>query len=741
LKPYALFFLATLAVRAAAADDPLVFSFFRNNGEDGLYLATSDDGLVWRPLNADRPLLRPEVGESKLMRDPSIARGPDGVFHMVWTTSWRGTTLGYSSSMDLRRWSPQRTIAVTLQGEVINCWAPELFFDERRGEYLVVWASTIRGRFPETAGNGNGSYNHRLYVIRTKDFQTFTKPALFYDPGFPVIDGVVFRAGGGRYAMVAKNEALKPEAKYLFLAFAGSPSGPWSKAGPPISGKEWAEGPTPVQAGGYWYIYFDKYRDHRYGVIRSRDLKTWEDLSSRLLLPKGIRHGTVFRAPRAVVAALDAPVTHPAIENSVSEISEERIAATLKKLASFGTRNTNRPGATEAARWIHDEIASYSPRLQVRLDTWHVKKKSRLMQDTDVTNVVAVLPGKSQANRHIIVSGHYDSLSVVRQKGGSDETEQTDDVATAMAPHAPGVSDDASGVAAVMELARTLSRHEFEKTLVFVAFAGEEQGLIGSTLYANRAKQAGETIEAMFNNDIIGNDRAGNGFSAPNTVRLFSGDPMDSPSRSLARYVHAAAARYVPSMKVDLVFREDRFARGGDHLPFHSEGYAAVRFTTAAEALERQHTPDDTFEAASPAYTARVAKVNAAAMASLGLAPAPPDVTRTVASPNAARPADPGPNLARGTSRYDAVLKWHAEKTEANRTGFAVVIRSTRAPMWEREVYAGDTREFTIKDLSIDDAVLGVKAVGPNGLESLVSAYVMTPFRLLHWDAEEAGTR
>lgn len=296
------------ALPALAADDVLVFSFFRNNGEDGLYLAASEDGLKWEALNGDRPLLKPEVGESKLMRDPSIARGPDGAFHMVWTTAWQGKTIGYASSKDLIHWSEQQAIEV-MPGEegLANCWAPELFYDEEREEFLIVWASTIRGRFPETLGAGSGQNNHRLYAFRTRDFKTFSPPRLFYEPGFMVIDAAIFRPGR-RYAMVAKNETLTPPAKYLFLAWADSPDGPWGPPGPRISGKEWAEGPSPVRIGDYWYIYFDMYRAKRYGAIRSKDLEHWEDVTGQLEFPAGTKHGTAFRAPRAVVQGLRSEV-------------------------------------------------------------------------------------------------------------------------------------------------------------------------------------------------------------------------------------------------------------------------------------------------------------------------------------------------------------------------------------------------------------------------------------------------
>lgn len=296
--------LLLLAVWPALAADRLAFSFFRKNGEDGLYLAASEDGLRFTALNGDRPLLKPEVGESKLMRDPSIARGPDGTFHMVWTTSWQGKTIGYAHSKDLRHWSPQQAITVMPdEPDVLNCWAPELYYDKASKDWVVLWASTIKGKFPETLGKGTREYNHRLYAVRTRDFRTFTKPALFYEPGFMVIDGAIFHTGK-KYAMVVKNETQTPPAKYLFLTFADKLQGPWSKPGPSISGEQWAEGPSVVQVNGTWYIYFDKYRDHKYGAIRSKDLERWEDITDQVSMPAGIRHGTAFHAPAAIVDAL-----------------------------------------------------------------------------------------------------------------------------------------------------------------------------------------------------------------------------------------------------------------------------------------------------------------------------------------------------------------------------------------------------------------------------------------------------
>lgn len=276
------------------ADEKLVFSFFRNNGEGGVYLAESRDGLRWTESNEGQPVLKPEVGESRLTRDPSIARGPDGVFHMVWTTAWKGRTIGYASSRDLKTWTPQRAIAVFPEDTpVLNCWAPEVFYDVRSKDFVVVWASTITGKFPETAGQAGNENNHRLYAFRTRNFSEINSAKLFYEPGFNVIDGALFR-DGSRYAMVVKNETQNPPAKYLFLTYANSLEGPWTEPGRRISGVDWAEGPSPVKIGRYWYVYFDKYRDHKYGAVRSLDLETWEDISDLIELPKGARHGTVF---------------------------------------------------------------------------------------------------------------------------------------------------------------------------------------------------------------------------------------------------------------------------------------------------------------------------------------------------------------------------------------------------------------------------------------------------------------
>ena len=415
-------------------------------------------------------------------------------------------------------------------------------------------------------------------------------------------------------------------------------------------------------------------------------------------------------------------------------VSEERIAATLKKLESFGTRNihtdtdSDTHGVIAARKWILEQFKSYSPRLEVRFDSYKVKKQGRILKELELVNVVAVLPGTEDPERQYIVSGHYDTIAMApgRNEDSPPSTEALLNPATAKVEQpAPGVTDDGSGTAAVMELARVMSQRKFKHTLVFVAFAGEEEGLIGASLYAQRAHDAKTPIECVLNNDIIGSDVSGNGFTDNGHVRVFSEDPNDSASRQIARYVREIGERYIPSMKVDLIFRADRFGRGGDHTPFNQQGYGAVRLTTTAENYANQHTATDTFANTSPSYVTRVAKINLAAMASLANAPVSPVVDSTPQTGE--RRGIAAPMITRGKSRYDAVLKWKSETPDTDLAGYSVVIRSTTAPDWEREVFVGKVNEFTFENLSIDDLVFGVKAVDNAGHESLVSAYVFRP--------------
>jgi hypothetical protein len=463
----------------------------------------------------------------------------------------------------------------------------------------------------------------------------------------------------------------------------------------------------------------------------------------------------------------------------VDEVSEARIKATLEKLVSFGTRNTmSNPddpihGVGAARQWILKEMQSYSPKLQVRFDKYRVKKQGmRVFKDVDLYNVIAVLPGTKMPETQILIGGHYDTLNQGTRPPGAPAGPGTDAAPLPVgerAPQAPlsleqqeknaelpapGACDDGSGTAAVMELARVMSQYQFDKTLVFVAFAGEEQGLIGSSLLAVRSHKENAVIEAVLNNDIIGTDTAGNGRMGNTSVNVYSDESMDSPSQQLARYARDVAERYIPAMRVDTVFMGDRLGRGGDHTPFQWEGYAAVRFSTPNEIYANQHHATDLLENMSVPYTAKVARVNGAVAASLALAPKAPLVTRapgarggnrggadgaaaqgnaggrdggrggaTDGAAGGAAGRRPGPTISRGAG-YDAVLSWRAAGPEDGIKGYTIVVRNTTAPFWEQEIYVGKVNTFTMKDVSIDDAKFGVKAIGNDGSESLVTPYV-----------------
>lgn len=422
----------------------------------------------------------------------------------------------------------------------------------------------------------------------------------------------------------------------------------------------------------------------------------------------------------------------PRVREVIEAISEERIAATIRKLASFPTRNTlSSEGIAAARQWIFDELRGYSPRLQVSLEHFKVKKnEERILRDVDLYNVVAVLPGTSMPETQVLVTGHYDSLNLVPMPGKSSELEPTDNVSERTTTYdwaqadvpAPGANDDGSGTAAVMELARVMSRYQFPKTLVFIAFAGEEQGLIGSTLHASEARKQAQEIEAVLNNDIIGSETSGNGRTGNSSVNLYSSDVADSNSQQLARYARQMGERYLPSMKVNMIFMQDRLGRGGDHTPFQQEGFAAVRISTPNEDYAHEHSATDLPEFVSAPYTARVARINAAVAASLALAPKAPVVTRVAAT--GALKGQLVPRISRGKSRYDAQLQWTGVGPESGLKGYAIVMRATTAPDWEQEVFVGNRNEYVLKDVSIDEFRFGVKAIDSDGNESLVSPYV-----------------
>jgi len=277
-----------------------VFAYFKNNGQDGLHMAGSKDGLKWTAFKNDLSFLTPMVAKVKLMRDPCIIQGFDGRFHMVWTVSWTDKGIGYASSADLLNWSEQNFIPVMAKEDSArNTWAPEITADPKTKTYMIYWSTTIRGKFPETASTMDDGYNHRIYYVTTIDFKTFSETKLLYEPGFNVIDANIVR-DENRFIMFMKDETREPAQKNLKIAFSDKLTGPYSPAGKPITGNYWAEGPTTFKKDGKWLVYFDKYRDHKYGAITSSDLINWTDISDKISVPSGLRHGTIFEVSDSI---------------------------------------------------------------------------------------------------------------------------------------------------------------------------------------------------------------------------------------------------------------------------------------------------------------------------------------------------------------------------------------------------------------------------------------------------------
>lgn len=415
----------------------------------------------------------------------------------------------------------------------------------------------------------------------------------------------------------------------------------------------------------------------------------------------------------------------PRVAALVASVSEERLGGLLQKLASFETRSTlsstDSPtrGIGAARQWMLDEMQSYSPRLQASFDAYHVPRQGRITRDVDLRNVMAVLPGRSP--RRIYISGHYDSLA---RPGGQGDANAGRSAAAAAAPPpdapldnpAPGVNDDGSGTALAMELARVFAQSgiDFDATLVFMGHAGEEQGLVGAWLHAKKAVDQKIPIQAVLNNDIVGNDRGGNGIVDGATIRVYAEGPEDSPSRALARFVQRWGTRYVPSHRVRPMARPDRFGRGGDHSAYNQLGFAAVGFRESRENFTRQHDVRDTYEGISPNYLAQNARVNAAAAATLALAPPPPVVVNERGQPM----------ISRAPSGYDANLSWVAAPGAVQ---YRIFWREAWGPDWQHERLVGNVTNVVLPNTQIDDLVFGVAAVDGAGHESTVSAYVSPP--------------
>ena len=280
-------------------DDLYMFTSFHEPADEGLRFLYSEDGIHWDSIAGT--WLAPTLGDS-IMRDPSIVVGPDSTFHLVWTIAWKGDTgFGYSSSRDLVNWSEQRRIpAMDSVASTQNLWAPELFYDDVKGQYMVVYASCV----PDAGfdvGIEEEKNNHRLYYVTTKDFSTFSDPKLFYEPGFSCIDATLVKRGPEDYVMVVKDNT-RPN-RNIKVAFAKDAEGPYTAASEPFT-ESFTEGPSVAKVGDEYYIYYDTYRKFIYSAHKTSDFKTFTDVTDSISVPSGHKHGTIFRAPRSVVEKL-----------------------------------------------------------------------------------------------------------------------------------------------------------------------------------------------------------------------------------------------------------------------------------------------------------------------------------------------------------------------------------------------------------------------------------------------------
>ena len=417
----------------------------------------------------------------------------------------------------------------------------------------------------------------------------------------------------------------------------------------------------------------------------------------------------------------------PRVDRLVGSISTPHLRELLMTLTSFGTRSTlssttsTTRGIGAARQWIFDELSRSSPKLQVSFDTYRLKPQGRIVREVELRQVIAVLPGRSP--RRVYVTAHYDTLNlpgqtakVVRPSplpaGFDAMTRPGQDFEV----DAPGANDDGSGTSLVMELARRFAESgiDFDATVVFALWSGEEQGEFGSLAHAQRMAAAKTPIDAVFNNDIVGNSHGGNGQFDNGSVRVYSEGPEDSMSRSLARFIQSVGGIYLPAHRVRLMSRQDRFQRGSDHEAFNASGVTAVVFREATENYSRQHSANDTLDGVDFDYLAQNVRLNAAAIASLALAPPAPVVVNERGAPT----------IARGQSGYDAALSW---KASAGAASYRIYWRDAWTPDWQHQQTVGNVTQFVLPNLSIDNVVIGVAAVGADGHESLVSAYVTTP--------------
>lgn len=276
-----------------------LFTSFHEPADEGLRFLYSNDGLKWDSLAGT--WLKPKLGNHQLMRDPSMTKGPDGTYHLVWTISWKGDLgFGYAHSKDLINWSEQEIIPVmSKEPTTVNVWAPEVFYDEEGKQFIIVWSSCVPNRFEKGAEEEDN--NHRLYYVTTKDFKTFSETKLFYDPGFSVIDATIVKRAKKDYVLVLKDNT-RPN-RNLKIAFATSPVGPYTKASEPFT-EEFVEGPTVEKVNNDYLIYFDVYRKKIYGAMKTKDFVHFEDETDHISVPEGHKHGTILKVPKSIVKGL-----------------------------------------------------------------------------------------------------------------------------------------------------------------------------------------------------------------------------------------------------------------------------------------------------------------------------------------------------------------------------------------------------------------------------------------------------
>ena len=416
------------------------------------------------------------------------------------------------------------------------------------------------------------------------------------------------------------------------------------------------------------------------------------------------------------------PDADPRVQKIVATVSQERLQQLLARLVELRhPRDAVEPGRTTRAiggarQWIFDEMKRSSPRLQVSFDTHQIAPQGRITRQVELRNVMAVLPGKSP--RRIYVSGHYDSLNLGdRGQAGLNTGAGGNPQATAEFNHdveAPGANDDGSGTVLTMELARVFAESgvEFDATLVFICWAGEEQGLIGSRRHAQDlvAEQGRGRSHVQQRHCRQQPRRQRRGRCRERSCLCGRSRGFDGAVTCAIHCPHRRRA-YVPSHQIRLMAREDRFGRGSDQSSFTQAGFPAIVFREPNENFSKQHSARDTIDGVDFAYLAQNARVNAAGVASLGLAPPAPKVT-----------GERGQNLSgRGTSGYDADMRWAASP---GAVAYRVYWRETWSNDWQRQQTIGNVTQFVLPNVSIDDFVFGVAAIGADGHESLVSAYV-----------------